>query len=645
MLWAETTIDQSEFAEENYSFPSSFGYSTLEKYEWDYSQTSAVSEISVNNIDLDATPIFLVESGADIGTTVTINCPADITLTVPFGTNGIDVFWDEPTTSTNCSNPNITITQTSGASNGGFFPLGFTQIGYQANNDCGQTAFCNFSINIQQEDEPTDDYCLQEGSTPWAEWIAGVQIANINNESGKCDTECGYGDFTDLVVNLNVGTTYDITLIPGKSWDGYLSDIYWSVWIDWNQDGDFTDAGETTLEEYGGNQPLDASISVSANVTQGTTRMRIAAQRGSFLDPCTSFERGEIEDYTLNITDGIVDICDLSGQDCNDEDECTTNDVYDDDFNCVGVFTDSDNDGVCNALDVCPNNDDNLDFNNNGVPDGCENFIDPGGYCLAEAAAPWQQYIRIIRINDLSNESGKCAATCGYGDFTSLSTTVEKGASYTFELTAKYSWQAGDEYWRVWIDWNNNEHFSGSEIVYSKFTPALPDGIGTHTVSGTLNIPLNASTGEARIRIALSGAEGYPDACGLFNQGEVEDYTINIVEPGQSLNIGAEPGNPNAANEIYQNNLSTANTDDLISLYPNPSSGILFVDVAQYRNEIGTIRNYDNLGQVIEERNLEEIATDVIEFDLREMRAGMYFTAIRPKNKKPKVQRSSLIRL
>ena len=34
--------------------------------------------------------------------------------------------------------------------------------------------------------------------------------------------------------------------------------------------------------------------------------------------------------------------------------------------------TDSDNDGVCDAEDVCPGYDDAIDTNNNGVPDGCE---------------------------------------------------------------------------------------------------------------------------------------------------------------------------------------------------------------------------------------------------------------------------------
>ncbi|MFK8055845.1 MAG: lamin tail domain-containing protein [Saprospiraceae bacterium] len=39
-------------------------------------------------------------------------------------------------------------------------------------------------------------------------------------------------------------------------------------------------------------------------------------------------------------------------------------------------FQDSDNDGVCDNDDQCPGFDDNIDTNNNGVPDDCENCID-----------------------------------------------------------------------------------------------------------------------------------------------------------------------------------------------------------------------------------------------------------------------------
>ncbi len=60
------------------------------------------------------------------------------------------------------------------------------------------------------------------------------------------------------------------------------------------------------------------------------------------------------------------------GAPCNDNNACTINDMLNSSCNCVGTFADDDGDGVCNANDICPGGDDNVDLNNNGIPDFCE---------------------------------------------------------------------------------------------------------------------------------------------------------------------------------------------------------------------------------------------------------------------------------
>ena len=61
-----------------------------------------------------------------------------------------------------------------------------------------------------------------------------------------------------------------------------------------------------------------------------------------------------------------------AGSPCDDGDECTTGDVYDNDCNCAGTFEDSDGDNVCDAEDVCPGHDDNVDTDGDSIPDGCD---------------------------------------------------------------------------------------------------------------------------------------------------------------------------------------------------------------------------------------------------------------------------------
>ena len=51
--------------------------------------------------------------------------------------------------------------------------------------------------------------------------------------------------------------------------------------------------------------------------------------------------------------------CTGAGSPCSDGDDCTINDVYDADCNCVGTFQDADNDSVCDLEDVCNGNNDN----------------------------------------------------------------------------------------------------------------------------------------------------------------------------------------------------------------------------------------------------------------------------------------------
>lgn len=63
VLWAKTTIDNSETASATYTFPASFSLASLEKRAWDFSQTGTTTALSASGIALTDTPIFLTEKG------------------------------------------------------------------------------------------------------------------------------------------------------------------------------------------------------------------------------------------------------------------------------------------------------------------------------------------------------------------------------------------------------------------------------------------------------------------------------------------------------------------------------------------------------------------------------------------------------
>lgn len=93
-----------------------------------------------------------------------------------------------------------------------------------------------------------------------------------------------------------------------------------TVFADWDQDGDFNDAGEqyfTTSPFLGANlavNNLTGNITVPADALIGTTRMRVkynfnssATSISSALsDPCGNMSNGQVEDYTLNVTGGTA---------------------------------------------------------------------------------------------------------------------------------------------------------------------------------------------------------------------------------------------------------------------------------------------------------------------------------------------------
>jgi hypothetical protein len=103
-----------------------------------------------------------------------------------------------------------------------------------------------------------------------------------------------------------VGTPYVLTLSAGT----YTVNDF-AVWIDYNNDGIFTDATEKLGQVNNiGAAPATATISftVPATATNGALRMRVReADQGSTstLPACGGLEYGEVEDYTVTVTGGV----------------------------------------------------------------------------------------------------------------------------------------------------------------------------------------------------------------------------------------------------------------------------------------------------------------------------------------------------
>jgi len=237
---------------------------------------------------------------------INLSCPADITIQIEEGNSNAIVNYNLPSVSTTCSTDGLSLLRTGGPESGSTLTSGTYIVTYQAADNCTNSENCSFNITVLPPDNnPPGTYCRSESQEPWQEWVAGVEIGSINNATGKCGpNECGYSDYTNLSTNLSKGNNHNIRLIPGLSWDGYQPDLYWGVWIDLNQDGDFSDAGEQVLQENPGNQTINGSINIPATAANGTTRMRVSVKKDGIPTACESFTKGEVEDYSINITVG-----------------------------------------------------------------------------------------------------------------------------------------------------------------------------------------------------------------------------------------------------------------------------------------------------------------------------------------------------
>ncbi len=155
-------------------------------------------------------------------------------------------------------------------------------------------------------DVPTNCYCASEAGGTSFEYVAGVvATGGISNTGTNHST---YTNYTATQTStLYQGQPTTVTVSSGGTW--YATDSAF-IFIDFNQDGDFSDAGELAGRAGGATSPYNINFNIPIGATLGTTRMRV---KFGDTDPgatvpmnnssCqTGYSFGETEDYSIIIT-------------------------------------------------------------------------------------------------------------------------------------------------------------------------------------------------------------------------------------------------------------------------------------------------------------------------------------------------------
>lgn len=130
--------------------------------------------------------------------------------------------------------------------------------------------------------------------------IDAVSFGSWSSSSSSGCSTGGYGNFTSDTVSMYQGSVNLTTITHGPLYTQYAA-----VWIDFNDDGDFADAGEFLWNSPSNLSSHTTNITIPLTATLGNHRLRVRCNYSAVISAtqsCTSFTWGEVEDYTVNIT-------------------------------------------------------------------------------------------------------------------------------------------------------------------------------------------------------------------------------------------------------------------------------------------------------------------------------------------------------
>jgi len=215
------------------------------------------------------------------------------------------------------------------------------------------------------------------------------------------------------------------------------------------------------------------------------------------------------------------------------------------------------------------------------------------GPCVASGTT-CDEYISNVNLGSINNTTA-CTNFSNY----SLSTSLAAGSSANISIDLGLAYI--DDEVAAWIDWNDDGDFADANetISYTLVTASTTVPIVTN-----FTVPAGTSAGSKTLRARISySVDGAIVPCGTSTFGEVEDYVINVT----------------GSSGINENGLGS------VSIYPNPTNGILTIDVTNVNVDIQSIVLLDVTGRII---TTASTVNGKVVFNLANETSGIYFVKI-----------------
>lgn len=225
-------------------------------------------------------------------------------------------------------------------------------------------------------------------------------------------------------------------------------------------------------------------------------------------------------------------------------------------------------------------------------------------YCSSAGSVTNFEYLNSVTFASKTNISGN---NKGYADFSSTTFNVNAGQAYSLSLKPGFSsTKVQKEYFKVWIDYNQDGDFDDSDEEVYKGTTSSKLGCNSN-----ITIASSAKAGNTRMRISMKyGA--YATSCEAIARGEVEDYTLNIVSSAKTSAI-EELSSPE------------------FNLYPNPAKENVSIELLKQASSLVTIKMFDMQGREVYTIRTVEMKQNI---DLRNIPDGLYLVSVQSSESK-----------